>query len=281
MPTPVELVEAYGRQYDRIRKTAADRARRWFERFGGPTDSDLERWLQFVIPLVEGSQSQTGALVDAFFAQFATELGEPRGVVGLDVEDITGPAVRNGATAETVYSRAVVDLRSRLGENLGIDRARQIAAGRARSSVETDIALSHRAAHLRVIDSSDSVSGYRRVLTGRSCMICATASTQRYSRQDLLPIHPHCDCRIAPIMGSEDVGRVVNGDLLSELKRGGGPQYWKDRGFVEVDSDGNFLIQRKNGDISKLETAVRDHGELGPTLTDSAHAFTSAGDLAA
>ncbi len=47
------------------------------------------------------------------------------------------------------------------------------------------------------------------------------ASTQRYNSDNLMPLHTFCDCGVAPITGDVDPGRVVNEQLLRQLKESG------------------------------------------------------------
>jgi hypothetical protein len=103
--------------------------------------------------------------------------------------------------------------------------------------------------------------GYRRVLTGRSCMFCAAAATKRYRKRDLMPLHARCDCSVAPIFPDSDPGDLLNEDLLRNLKERG-PEYWKARGFV--DNEGRPL------DPTRVPAALGravDTDELGPVLT--------------
>ena len=124
-------------------------------------------------------------------------------------------------------------------------------------------------------------TAHRRVLTGRSCMFCATASTQRYRVDQLMPLHNHCDCAVAPIIGDADPGQIINHDLLGSLKKAGGSKYWKQRGLVDIDQDGNFLVAGPGGTSRVLQVAERQHGELGPVLVDRHDDFTSPADIAA
>lgn len=80
------------------------------------------------------------------------------------------------------------------------------------------------------------IVGYRRVLTGSSCMFCAAAATKVYSRGDLAPLHAHCDCSVAPVFIGDDPGLAANAEVLRNLKAQG-RRYWLKRGFV--DNDGN------------------------------------------
>lgn len=107
---------------------------------------------------------------------------------------------------------------------------------------------------------SRQIVGYRRVLTGKSCMFCAAASTRVYSRGDLMPLHAHCDCSVAPVFVGADPSFALNSQVLSNLQSQG-KGYWKQRGFV--DNDGNPLDPTAVPDA--LGASV-DHPEVGPVL---------------
>lgn len=63
------------------------------------------------------------------------------------------------------------------------------------------------------------ITGWRRVLSGNACTWCQYVSTQRYSTAESADFgHERCDCTVAPIYADADPGRVVNRDLLSQLK---------------------------------------------------------------
>lgn len=131
------------------------------------------------------------------------------------------PTIRNGIPTGDVYQRSIVEARRRIAGGATFDEA--MAAGRARavSTASTDVSLVNRATIDAAGDLRPWVVGYRRVLTGKSCAFCAVASTQRYKRAILLPLHPYCDCDVAEILGTEDPGRVINRELLSALKSEG------------------------------------------------------------
>ena len=171
-------------------------------------------------------------------------------------------ALRRGATTAEVYRRPVVTARTALARGRTWLEAMASGEADAHSYATTDVALAHRATAQLVMDDDERVVGYRRVLSGRSCVLCATASTQRYHTGQLLPIHAHCDCTTAPIVGDADPGRVINEPLVRALREKGGPEYWKAHG-LEVDDDG--IVRRADG--AEVDVEV-DHGtETAPTLT--------------
>jgi len=214
------------------------------------------------------------------------------------------PFIRGGAPGPEVYQRSIVEARARIAGGATYEEA--MASGRARavSTARTDVILANRAELARGGALRPWVVGYRRVLTGRSCGFCATASTQRYRSADLLPLHPSCDCDVAEIIGEEDPGQIINQQLLDELKNAGRQdgigQYWN--GPYEVDEHG--VVRHRISSVRRdpqtgqrllgpdgqpirvtspgqpVRPEVVEHGELGPTLTDARHATTTADDLA-
>uniref|UniRef100_UPI001D0D1143 hypothetical protein n=1 Tax=Klebsiella pneumoniae TaxID=573 RepID=UPI001D0D1143 len=60
------------------------------------------------------------------------------------------------------------------------------------------------------------VQFYRRVLTGNeNCALCVIASTMRYRKNSLMPIHPGCDCDIDVIPPGMDFD-TISTELLNE-----------------------------------------------------------------
>lgn len=278
----VAIVEAYVRRYNRLRTTTGLLVGRLWDQYAGFDDGAAERFATAAASTVVAAQTATGTQVDGYLAALAGGTAE-----GLDPAAFTGAAVRNGADPLDVYLRSIIAARAAVGLKPFRD-AMRLGRNRAVSSAETDVALAQRAA----VNTSGATK-YRRVLTGQSCALCATASTQRYHRGNLMPIHSHCDCGIAPILGSEDPGHVINRKLLNDIKQQG-PNVWESRGFG-VDDQGRVFVRDRSVSLnSQIEGPdrlwrqrkpvrfdVNEHGELGPVLTEHGHDFTSAADIAA
>ena len=162
-----------------------------------------------------------------------------------------------------------------------MDEGLRRAGGVAESAASTGVMLANREAAVQgfvavAAETGERVVGYRRVLTGASCAFCAAASTRRYRSEDLMPLHDHCDCDVAPIIGDRDPGNVINRDVLAELK-GRGPEYWKSKGFVG--DDGKPIDPAAAVENDDVPVGVAEHGELGPVLVDPADQFTGPDDL--
>ncbi len=262
MPASPALVARYGARYDTIRRQVATAIGLLWDRLGSV--ADLDPFATAAAALSAAAQSQTVALVAGYLAAY------------LDTAPVSVDAVeiRAGVDLADVYRRPGITARAALSGGQDFLDAMAKARVRAVSAATTDVALAHRAAATTLMGNDQRVVGYRRVLTGASCKLCATASTQRYRVDRLMPIHNHCDCRVAPIVGTEDPGHVINRRLLDRLKDAG-PDYWRDHGFV--DPDGNPVDPTEIGAVT--DAVVREHGELGPVLTDGRDTFTGPADL--
>lgn len=209
--------------------------------FGEHHDDDLKRFLSEVVPVVRAARRQMSALTDAYLSQL---LGIPAsGPIDTD-------ALR-GVDIEKVYERPFVTVRTKLADGLAYEAA--VSAGLARlediALADLQLAKTHTA---RRDYRGAGVQRYVRVLVGSvNCALCYLASTQTYSTDDLMPIHPGCNCDTRP---AGDGDREVMDENLTatheavELRLG------------QSDAGGRDPDYRK-------QLVVREHGELGPVLT--------------
>lgn len=267
--TALEQLRNYQRAYAVLRGEAVRRMLVLWDRLGGVSDDDADRFTFAAVPQIAGAELAVAGLAVAnvaMLARIATGSGREASV---SRKDVTGEALRGTDPAE-VYLRPIIEVRTALAAGKKFAEAIQLGRQRAGVIAETDIILAQRAATREAVQADKRIVGYRRVLTGKSCILCATASTQRYRRGDLMPIHPRCDCATAPIFGSADPGHVINKGLLEQLKSRG-PSYWQERGFVSA--DGKPI---EPGSAS-APVVTRTHGELGPVLVDRHDHFDGPG----
>src|SRR5690606_24150496 len=162
---------------------------------------DIDRVVDAVTPVALGGQQRIVALTDAYMAALATVSGYPQTPEGIPAAAATGAALR-GVEPREVYRRAGVTVWTALAEQESL-------------STDLQLARTHAAQWRQSRDST--VVGYRRVLSsGRNCALCVIASTQRYNRGELMPIHPGCGCTVAEIRGSVDPGQVIDQQRLDE-----------------------------------------------------------------
>lgn len=229
-------------------------------------DADIDRVVDAVTPVALGGQQRIVALTDAYMAALATVSGYPQTPEGIPAAAATGAALR-GVEPREVYRRAGVTVWTALAEQESLEAASRMGLRRLTSLLSTDLQLARTHAAQWRQSRDSTVVGYRRVLSsGRNCALCVIASTQRYNRGELMPIHPGCGCTVAEIRGSVDPGQVIDQQRLDELHESVRTQFgdWDPTGRVDMDY---------------RQIMVRDHGEYGPTLTWRRHEFTGPADI--
>jgi len=122
--------------------------------------------------------------------------------------------------------------------------------------------------------SAGTVVGYRRVLSNRPnhCALCVLASTQRYHRENLMPIHPGCGCTVAPVFSTDDRSDqlVLDPSLAQEVDN----IIRRDLGEDYLDRNRSKSKGGRSGpDLYKDIVVTNDHGELGPVLGVRGHHF--------
>lgn len=221
-------------------------------------EANLDEWLTRVLPVVQAGRRSSVALTEAYLAR-ALE----RQPIGVDAAAIAS-GVRRGVPDEDVYRRPFAEVWGGLSAGRPWTAATATGLDRAISAATTDAQLAMRATVSEVGQIDDGIYGFERVPDGNACELCLIASTQRYHTEDLMPIHNHCGCSVAPI--TEPSGRVINRDLYTELKSDGA----MDRITQQRIRAREEAAGKEPGSTS---VAVREHGELGPVLTNSEHDF--------
>ena len=263
----VLTAEVHQRQVTQVRQYVAQQVERAWLRLGDwDTEADVARFVAQAQELVAPAQTTVAELAAGYVSTAA-------GADPLVLEGTYTTAALRGTPVEEVYRRPFVQLWNAVANGKDLHDALDAARARAGALASDDVSLADRHAMREAMGKVDGITGYRRVLSGRNCVLCATAATKRYHVRDLLPIHTHCDCGIAPIFGDSDPGLVINKRLLDALEDGKGGPYWEQHGIVEVADDGTITVE-VNGKPTKVRAAVHEHGELGPTLTDARHDFT-------
>lgn len=245
-----------------------------FRGLGSWRDEDVARFTSRAVPTMAGAQRQTGSLTQAYLrAMIADQTGRPR--------SRAGGAVRVGADVRAVdpaeeYARPFRTLWDGLGPQddhgprKSFDQAFSQALTRLEQLIVTDLQLAKTHASRDELEGAEGIGGYRRVLTGsQSCGLCVVASTQRYHKAQLLPIHPGCDCAVAPISGDADPGQVIDDQRLEDVH-----DVIQQR-FGVSDRGGRDPIDYRKVLIS------HEHGEIGPVLAVVGHRFTGPDDIPA
>lgn len=242
-PSPAAILDAF------TASTADVRARvlRYVEAAYGSLDSwrdtDIERFVAQVVPVIEGGQLRVAALTDAYLSRIASAVLEAD-IAPLGIPRAAVVAVRGVPTAD-VYARVGPTVWRALGDGRSLTDATRSGLTRALASAQTDLQLAKTHAIAYGTEHSPHVSGFARVPDGGACDLCLLAGDNTYSRGDLMPIHERCACDVEPLFGDDQ--RVAS------------PNPPAPESDVEVD--------------------VADHGELGPVLVVAGQHFTSEDDF--
>lgn len=247
------LAEAYDSQVHAIRQQITAFGQAYWDSLPHYRASAVEDMIEAITPRVTAGQLRIADLTRAYLAQCARELGWKVVLPPIDQGEIRGA---RGVDPRVVYRRPAVDVYTALAAGKSLPQA--AAEGRLRLTqlIGGDMQLA------KVHASRQSMKGYpaegqfyRRVLTGReNCALCVVASTQRYYRDDLMPIHPGCDCGVQPLPPGLAVNQVIDEDLLEQVHQ------------ITADRLGVSDRGGRNPDYRKLLT-VSEHGEYGPTLS--------------
>lgn len=265
-------------------------ARMWAQ-LGSYRDADAQRFLVMALPFIQAGQQHASALTSAYLSRTLSNLAGQNVPVAISSSDVTGTALR-GVDPVDVYMRPFQQVWTELSQGRPLVDAVRSGVNRLNAIAATDLQLATTRTAQATLSTRRNVVGYRRVLTGaENCGLCVVASTQRYHKADLLPIHPRCDCVVAPIIGDEDPGQVINSAMLTE---GSLPTQQNRQGVDVYSSDhlidlGNLLpdvhaaIKDAFGKSSadsrtaidyRHVITVHHHGEIGPVLTVKGQTFS-------
>lgn len=265
-PATRRVINTYRTRTDRLRNQLA----RYLTVTWGALDDyrtpNIEAFAAEVVPVVEGSLRQMSAMTDGYLAAVETVETGAR-VLPVGAPTMTTEALR-GVPAEQVYQRGGTAVWTALSEGKPFPDALQIGLDRIVNIGTTDLQLAKTHTVRDILRGKRNVGGYRRVLEGgKSCGMCVVASTQRYHKGDLMPIHGGCDCGVLPIYG-DDPGRVIDLDTLDGIHDRIAERFGPD----VVDQT------RKRGDkIPRYQDVLvtHEHGEIGPVLAVRGQHFQS------
>ena len=247
------LAEAYDSQVHAIRTQITAFGQAYWDSLPHYRASAVEDMIEAITPRVTAGQLRIADLTRAYLAQCAVELGWKVVLPPIDQDEIIGA---RGVDPRVVYRRPAVDVYTALAAGKPLPQAAAEGHLRLTQLIGGDMQLA------KVHASRQSMRAYpregkyfRRVLTGReNCALCVVASTQRYHRGDLMPIHPGCDCGVQPLPPGLAVNQVIDEDLLEQVHQ------------ITATRLGVSDRGGRTPDYRKLLT-VSEHGEYGPTLS--------------
>lgn len=210
------VVTAYGAQMDRLRDNVATAAERLWTALPYYTDDAVPIWYEQIRPVVRGAQA---VAVTAHDAYLATYLGDD--IIGIDLTD----AVTRGSSVafETLYRAPFLRTWKHVADGYPFPEARQSGAALAGLTATEDVQRATLGANTIALEHRN-IQAYRRVVSGaKTCAFCYTAAGQTYSRDDLMPIHPKCDCIVVPIAGRDYIAKAGQRGIGTRYDREGRP----------------------------------------------------------
>lgn len=255
------LTEAYHRLTSITMNNAGKIASDEFLKLGSWREADIQRYTESVLPGMDNAKRTMANYTSGYYGRIAAAEKQAFKAVSVPATELATQAIRNGTTAEMIWQRPFKEMWTELGKGANFSDALNAGARRADWTARTEVQLAKRQAGLSVRNGNSNIVGYLRTLSGaENCGLCYLASTQRYNRGNLLPIHPGCDCGETPIYGNTDVGQVVDEETLNATHE------------AVSDRFGKFDVTGREIDYRQI--TIVDHGELGPYLTVKGHEFT-------
>lgn len=235
-----ELAQGHIALMARIRTNLVATVERIWDALPGYDREDISTWLRLLLPVLLAHQRQASLGTQAYIARLTQQQA-----LGLDPDPIIA-AIRGGVTPQEVYERPFVTLWSGLKEGRPFEEANATALERATSTAQTDAQLAMTHTLRAAGEADDLIVGFQRVPDATACDFCRICAGQRYKTHQLMPLHNRCGCGV-------DIITTANRHLFT-------------RGNPKND------LRITEGDLT---VAIREHGELGPVLTDAADAFTA------
>jgi len=227
------------------------------------------KWVARILPISLGAQRAMTALTVATLNQ----MHSPPRPITIAPPLVTGEALRGRDPAE-YYDRPFREIRWRLSQGKTVEQAIDAGRRRAVSIATTDLQLAHTKTAQRYIQESrrqrpgpnGRIVGYRRQLSSNPnhCALCLIASTLRYTRDNLMAIHPGCGCTVVPIYGDRDPGTTIDEGLLLQVHEA-----------IRRDLGEKYQADDARSGLAKYRDIIitHEHGELGPVLSVRGHHF--------
>ena len=226
------------------------------------TDHDkIDRLTALMMPAVEAGQLQVADLTNAHLSNLFGVEHPPASQLSM----FARPGVDKQAELARPFWTAVKE--SKKGKPL--EEALKAGERRLGKMVDTDLQMA-KVRQSREVLKAGHIQRYARVTGPKPCWLCSVASTQTYYTEDLLPIHPGCDCSVKPVPLQEE---SLQEDFDPEQLLLDTNEQTKMMGALIEDGAGIRQFRDR--------VAVRQHGEIGPTLTWKHQNFTGPDQVAA
>ncbi|MER6485752.1 hypothetical protein ABT264_19615 [Streptomyces virginiae] len=264
--TLTRLDRQYGTAVRGIWTTTLGRINRTWADLGSWRGEDVARFQRTALPVMLAGQRQVASLTTVYLERLYREIADETVRTDLDFDRVTGRALRD-VDPEDVYERPFKEVWTALSDGESLDTALARGAHRLETIAKTDLQLARTHTVREVGDGLPRFEYTVRELQGEyDCALCMIASTQRYRKRDLAPIHPGCDCLVKLVTADEDPGQVIDEARLEAIHDA------VEAALGDFDRGGRAMDYRKI-------IISREHGEIGPVLGYRGQRFTGPDDI--
>ncbi|MEV4037735.1 hypothetical protein [Streptomyces umbrinus] len=229
-------------------------------------DADVRAFQRRTLPVILAGERQVATLTAAYLEQLYKDVDGSARRVKLDLDAVTGAFLR-GVDPVDVYERPFKEVRAAIGNGVDLDEAVERGANRLETLVKTDLQLARTHTVREVADDMPRFEYTVRELQGEyDCALCMIASTQRYHKRNLAPIHPGCDCLVKTVTADYDPGQVIDGERLERIHD------LVEEALGKADRGGRAVDYRKI-------IIANEHGEIGPVLGYRGQRFSGPDDI--
>lgn len=223
-----------------LRKRTVEAVTRIWYALPDHRDGSLATWLQTVPSLIEAARRQQISITEVYLAR---ALDRP--VTGVSADQIIA-GYRNGADPRDVYKRPFDTTWTALADGTPYNAAAEQGLARAVQTASTDVQMAMRDTLTAIGQSEEVIWGYQRVADGAACDFCLMLDGAQFRTDDPMPIHNGCGCGVEPVVYTRGAANRNN-------------------------------VAKYNASLTKPPegVAVNTHGELGPTIADPSHDFST------
>ncbi|MFB8071139.1 hypothetical protein [Streptomyces californicus] len=260
------LDRQYGSAIRGVWASTLGRTSRAWADLGSWREGDVRRFQRTALPALLAGQRRVASLTASYLEQLYKEVDGNGTRVDLDFGTVTGRALRD-VDPEEIYQRPFKEVWTALGNDVSFDEALTRGTRRLETIAKTDLQLARTHTVREVGDDMPRFSYTVRELQGEyDCALCMIASTQRYHKRDLAPIHPGCDCLVKLVTADEDPGQVIDEERLERIHE------LVEEALGKSDRGGRAVDYRKI-------IIANEHGEIGPVLGFAGQRFTGPDDI--
>lgn len=153
---------------------------------------------------VTGAQLAAARTADAYAdAELEEQGGRPGSDFGLNPSALAGIA-SDGRPLDSLLQNAILTVKASIASGATLDRAMAAGLANAQMIARTQVADAGRGADGVAIVARPQLTGYRRMLVGKSCSRCVILAGRFYQWNDGFRRHPRCDCIHVPAAESAD-----------------------------------------------------------------------------